>query len=212
MRGPVWTMAMALTLTVGCMGGVKGSGTAKDETRAVTAFDKVDMGGTGRLELTIGGEPSLTLRGDDNVLSLVKTTVRDGTLVIEDEKNLSPNVPLVLRATTPSLRGIEASGGVVVTVTGAAGAELKLDGSGGSTIDVKGQVERLVAKASGGATLALTALAAKEADVDASGGATIDVTVEVRLGAEASGGAKVRYGGSPTVKKDTSGGASIEAR
>lgn len=207
-----WIMASMLTVAVGCTSTVSGSGTPKDEARAVTAFDRVDMGGIGRLELTIGSEPSLSLHGDDNLLPLVKTTMRGSTLVIEDAKNLAPNVDLVLRATTPALRGLDASGGVRVIVVGATGAELQLDGSGGSTIDVKGQIERLTAKASGGAHLALTELAAKEADVDASGGSTIELTVEARLGAEASGGARVRYAGSPKVTKDTSGGASIEAR
>jgi len=207
-----WIVALAISLAAGCTTSVTGSGTAKDETRAVTAFDRVDMGGTGRLELTVGEEPSLSLRGDDNLLPLVKTTVRGSTLVIEDEKNLKPNVNLVLRATMPTLRGIEASGGVYVIVAGATGAKLDLDASGGSTIEMNGHVERLVANASGGARLALKALTAKEADVDASGGATVEVTVEARLDAEASGGAKVRYAGSPTVTKDTSGGASIEAR
>jgi hypothetical protein len=212
MKKLFWIAALALLVAGGCTRTVHGSGTSKDETRSVPAFDRVDMGGTGRLELTVGPAPSLSLHGDDNLLPLVKTTVKDGTLVIEDEKNLAPKVDLVLRATAPSLRGVEASGGVVVNVEGASGPELRLDASGGSTIDVDGRADRLVAKASGGATLALRDLATKEADVDASGGASIDLAVESRLGAEASGGAKVRYTGSPTVTKDSSGGASIGPR
>ncbi len=87
--------------------------------------------------------------------------------------------------------GGEVSGGSAIELTGSAGA-LRLDVSGGSRLD-------------------LPQLTAGGADLTLSGGSNGRVTVTGTLDAEASGGSRLEYSGSPQLGTiDVSGGSAVE--
>ena len=52
------------------------------ETREVSGFERVVLDEYGELILSQGAQPSLTIEADEDVLSRIKTEVRDGTLTI----------------------------------------------------------------------------------------------------------------------------------
>jgi hypothetical protein len=52
------------------------------ETREVSGFEQVVLEEYGELILTQGARPSLTIEADEDVLSRIETTVKDGTLTI----------------------------------------------------------------------------------------------------------------------------------
>ena len=61
---------------------IEGSGDVVTETRAVSGFDRVILGGIGELTLIQGEEESLEIEAEDNILPQITTEVRDGTLTI----------------------------------------------------------------------------------------------------------------------------------
>ena len=87
---------------------IVGSGVAKREARDVGPFSGVDVSATLEASVTIGAETSVTIEGDDNLVPLIKTEVRDGRLVANYEPGhsfrtkQSPRLTIVTPKLDPS--------------------------------------------------------------------------------------------------------------
>jgi hypothetical protein len=95
---------------------VFGNGETVEETREVDAFTALDIAASFEVEVTLGDAPSVTVTCDDNLLSLIVTTVKDGTLVI-DQRNavgawaaIHPKAECHADIVTTSLIAVNASG------------------------------------------------------------------------------------------------------
>lgn len=88
-------------------------------------------------------------------------------------------------------------------------AELSVDLSGGSRAYLEGEVGTLVLDASGGAGLDSPRLRAQKSRMVLSGGSSADLFLVDEAVVDASGGSHVRYGGSPRLQTNLSGGASV---
>ena len=98
--------------------GVRGSGKTAVETRDVTGFTGVDVGGVFQVEITAQKDFSVQIEGDDNLVPLVKTEVRGGILRIETGQRVSPSNALRVRISAPNIDNIEASGVAKVDLSG----------------------------------------------------------------------------------------------
>ena len=77
---------------------VTASGTVVTQVRSVSGFSAVAIGVPGRLVIEHAGGPgSLTITGDENVLSVITSNVRDGQLTI----GLAANTDLRLNLKFP---------------------------------------------------------------------------------------------------------------
>ena len=79
-------LVLLITLAAGCVSNVpcvSGSGTIATETRAVGAFQSIDLQGTGNIYVTQGNESSLRVEAEDNLLPYLKTSVTNGVLKVE---------------------------------------------------------------------------------------------------------------------------------
>src|ERR1700677_3466463 len=86
----------------GCFGpSVSGSGHLISETRNVSDFSNVSLEGSGRVVIQQGGAESVTVTGDDNLLSHIETEVRGNTLVLGEKSgvSLSPSKDIVFKLT-----------------------------------------------------------------------------------------------------------------
>ena len=115
------------------------------------------------------------------------------------------------------LTGVRA-GVVTLAVSGAGRLEGRLDAqqltgevSGAGDVTLSGAAQALKLDASGGSTLDLAGLSARDADLTLSGGADGKVLVTGTLDVSASGGATLEYSGSPQLGAiHTSGGAEVK--
>jgi len=114
---PILTLAPMFAAAILCAGGcsmawdaVKGSGKAKTETRPITKFSKIEVAGTGDLQVMIGDTPSLEITTDDNILPLVETKVEGDTLKINPTKNVDPKTGIHIKVVAPSLSEVTAAG------------------------------------------------------------------------------------------------------
>jgi hypothetical protein len=84
---------------------VRGSGDVVDRQRNVRGFAAVSLDTIGTLHITVGNETSLTITADDNLLDVIETDLRGGTLVIHTQPgvNLRPTVPVVYNLTVTQL-------------------------------------------------------------------------------------------------------------
>lgn len=204
---------IVLGLVSACRERVRGSGHVVTISPAVSGpFTRVAVRGGMHAVVTVGSPVSVRLRGDDNVLPLVRVSVRDDALTIEPlpGQRLTPSTPVTAEVTTPNLRGVEASGGSDITASGVAARGFRVDLSGGSRAAVSGATDTLDVDASGGARLDADGLTAHGVTISASGGVSATVRATASLTGDLSGGVNLRVTGSPTSRSvQTSGGARV---
>lgn len=208
---------------------VAGSGVQTSETRTVAAFDRIELGGDYQVVVRVGAEQAIALAGDDNLLPLVRTDVRDGTLHIESDEDLAPRREIRIEIGVPSLRGIHSGGSSDVAVRSvrsrtfdaqvSGSSELAASGdfgdlttsiSGSGEIRMDGTADEIDGRVSGSGELHLVEVRARAARIHVSGSGGATVNVAERLDAEISGSGEVRYAGSPEVAADVSGSGSVE--
>jgi hypothetical protein len=233
LRVPLALVAVALLATA-CVGpGIRGSGRIVDEEVRVGAFDRIDVGSSFRVQVSVGERDALTLHVDDNLRDRVEYGVSGGVLRLR----LKPRTT-VRRATlraevfVRSLREVRASGASSVQldselrgdalVVGLSGASevrgrasvgsLRTETSGASMVWLTGRADGLTIRASGASNLDLEQLAAERLDADLSGASKATVSVTGTISADLSGASNLRYKGNPRFERQqTSGGSSIEA-
>src|SRR5690348_8942533 len=122
------TLLIALALTAGCtsVAGDRGSGAPRTETRAVGAFDGLELDGVYKAEITIGEPQRVELTADDNLLGLIRTEVKDHRLVVRSDRSLSPRSTPTLRIVVRALHRIDVSGAAEVGTAKLAGGPLAL--------------------------------------------------------------------------------------
>ena len=167
-----------LSTLFGSTTAITGSGKMVTETRQVSGFNGVVLAAAGKMNIIQGDKEGLTITGDDNILALIKTEVRDGKLVIEFER---PNISInsmagitynltVVKLTSLQISGagditaanmktesftVVVSGAGNITIAGETGAQIiTLSGAGNySAADFKSQSVKVTISGAGNATV-----------------------------------------------------------
>ncbi len=173
MRRRTWLLVSALSVASGCNArftigtpALQGSRVAKDETRPVEAFHALEAENALQVTLVVtpGAKPSLKVSGDDNLVPLVESVVRDGKLIlgIKENTNIRTKLPLLAEVVTDQLDQVQASGATDVKVTGGSKVEqFTAEASGAARLSVAGlQTPKAIATASGASRLVLAGSAA----------------------------------------------------
>ncbi len=90
----------------------KGSGVAKEESRAVANFSQVTLALPANVTITQGSTESLTISADDNLLPLMTTRVVNNELLIEGDNNrgFSTKREIKIRLMVKTLNGLNIKG------------------------------------------------------------------------------------------------------
>ena len=230
---PLLSLLIVVVSTTACAG-IHGSGIKLTEARKIADFTQIEVGGGVTLEVK-RGPTSLTIEGDDNIVPLYSTEVREGRLVIRRKGSdwLSTQRKLLVKVTTPQLERLDASGGVDVTLENVAapkfavelsgGVELSapnldlesldLEASGGVNVAMSGQARAAKLSLSGGVGIKAKELQVAQVALDASGGCNVDITAKESVTGEASGGVDLTvHGNPPKSRVHTSGGADVHRK
>jgi len=232
---PAALLAAAVALA-GCQqivppGSVRGSGNVRSESRDVHDFDRVEVGGVGTLTVAQGASEALTIRAEDNVLPMLQSTVRNGTLTLSPAPGagLSPTRPIEYHLTVKQLREIDVSGAADASAAGLSADQftLAISGSGGARLDqltasaltvrlsgsgsarASGQAPQQTVSVIGSGGYDASGLASQRATADVSGSGSCSLRVSDELTATISGSGSVRYSGSPVVTQHVSGSGSV---
>jgi hypothetical protein len=209
---------VALTVALGgfnslikiSIGRTVGSGNVVTEKRDVAAFTGVDFGGAIEVEIAAQKEQSVEVEGDDNILPLIETEVRDGILYISNKERFSIRNRIKVRIGVDELNSLNVSGASKTTAANVKADKFDLNISGASKAEISGEAIELTANASGASKINAEGFKVKRADVDASGASTIMVNASEDLDANASGASKIRYAGSPQVSQKATGASSVK--
>lgn len=208
---------------------IEGNGQDASETRELPVFTKIELGGAYELVLTQDSTQSLTIHSDKNLLSHIKTEVRNNELRVYSDDNICDEVKLVISMN--ELSSLEASGAVEVEMTnrfttsefhlnasGAVEADLnvaaekiKTEVSGAGEIEYQGETGSHEVSVSGAGELRAFDLVSGIYKIQVSGAAECSIHVLNELHVSASGASSVVYKGNPSViKEDASGASSIK--
>jgi putative autotransporter adhesin-like protein len=192
---------------------IHGSGKLKTETRPVAPFTAIRLASPATVVIERTGTETLTVTGDDNLLSLFTSDVRDGTLSLATArgKSFEGKIP-VYRITVRDLRKVDLTGSGTLSASGLEGDALSISVSGSGTLDVAGRVNDLAVSVSGSGTVDASQLMAKRGKVVVSGSGDLTVNASDELDARVTGSGSITYAGSPKLNSAVSGSGSIEKK
>ena len=228
------TLALSMVAVTNAQWGkrVRGNGNIVTIERSVGEYDAVALAGWFDLELVAGQEGEITLKGESNLLEHIKTEVKNGKLVVKQERgvNLRPsNWNSGITVTVPiediSSVSLSGSGDVVSRTTikaddfhagmsGSGDVSLTIDAqsvnaslSGSGDINLEGKTTDLSVQVSGSGDVRAYDLEAEFVTAQVSGSADIKVTANQSLDARVSGSGDISYRGNPKKINSKSSGS-----
>jgi hypothetical protein len=190
----------------------KGSGHVVTEKRSVGSFSSIELIGAATVDVFVGKPTALTIRGDDNILPLIRTSVSNGALVVASKHSYSSRHDLRLEIGTPALDGVTLTGAGTFSVGGIHANAFSVDLSGAATMILAGTTGTLDVRLSGAGTADLGDLVARDAHASLSGTGSLHVHATRSLDASLSGVGSIVYTGTPRhVKTQVSGVGTIVA-
>ncbi len=193
---------------------IKGSGTLATESRDLKDFNGIHTSGSTDIDITIGESFSVEVEADDNLLELLETEVRHGTLYVSFAEGYSINSRhnSRLTITMPSLEELDIRGSSDVRAEGLDGEELILSIAGSGDVTLVGEMKIFEVDIRGSGDVDARKLLTKEAHVSIKGSGDVDVAVEDYINARISGSGDITYYGDPRVKKRVHGSGDINHR
>ena len=226
-------------LISGCSNLVKAFGNGKtitpsnvviSESRPVSNFTSIDMRALGKVTVTQGDSESLTIKGSDNIVPLITTTVQNGVLVIEMVENIhitsinSDNL-LTITIVVKDLSAITVSGAslvemdslstskLAITMSGAGQASLNhltakslnVTVSGLGNVEIAGEVPQATFSIPGAGNIDAHDLEIQTANITVAGLGNATMWVTGQLTGEISGGGSVAYYGNPQTSTKATG-------
>jgi Putative auto-transporter adhesin, head GIN domain len=212
------TLCLAtLGIFTGCifnLGGIRGSGVIKTESREVTTFSSISFKSVGKLKIQQTGKESLSIIAEDNILPVLESRVSDQTLYISNasKSSINPTQPIEFVVEVKSLERLDINGVGSIQVKDIQGKRLSvsLDGVGG--IAIAGNVDVLELNLDGVGSFNGEELRAKQATVQNKGVGSAVVNVSEELNATVLGLGSIEYIGSPQVKESVKGMGSVKKR
>lgn len=211
-KGLFVSLLAILLLMLGACNVVIGSGGSVTESRSVSDFDSISLNGSGDVIIEQGGEESLTIETNDNIMQYVTTEVRDGTLHLAVE---APNAVLFTRIVftvgVVDLSGLEIAGSGSIKGDGIETDQLEVSVGGSGNVELEGAATRQTIDIAGSGRYKGGDLRSETADVSIAGSGKATVWATDGLDVSIAGSGTVEYYGSPTVNFSSSGSGNTKS-
>lgn len=209
--------------------GKKGNGNVVTDTRAVSdEFTRVSASEGLMVYVTQADDFSIEVEGDDNIIDLIRTDIKNGKLRIHAEENIGRATKNIY-VSLPKITELHASSGShletkntvksnELVIDGSSGAVLEvdvvaqgleIDASSGANLDIAGTTDSADVDVSSGGNINAKDLESRTCNADASSGGNIKIQVSKSLIADASSGGNISYSGEPNVEKKKSVSGSV---
>jgi hypothetical protein len=194
-RRLAFLVAVAVPAVVGAQ--PTGSGRLVEQTRNLGDFSSVHVAAGIEARIEAGARAPIVLRGEDNILPLVRTEVREKALFIGFEPHswIHSTKPVTVSIRMPRVEALGASAGASLDASTPAGDELRLEASGGGHVRMTSAIkpQRLQMDASGGGEIDVASVEAASVSLHGSGGAVLTLSGRAREGS-------LHFAGGTTVK------------
>ncbi|BDD05213.1 head GIN domain-containing protein [Aureibacter tunicatorum] len=180
---------------------VKGSGNVISETREISSFSGVKASGMFEIFYTQNDDVSLEVKSDDNLLQYIKTEVKNGTLIIKFEKDISlkKSTKMDIYISSPEMNSITQEGICKFTCQNNLKAdELKVVNEGMGKIKLVGDAQSLIINNEGMGNIEASELKSMNVNIKNEGMGKIVVNATNELNVNNEGMGKVRYISEPS--------------
>ena len=216
--------ALLLASAIHAQKRIKGNGTIIAINRTTSEYHTVNFAGPFDYILISGKEGNIQIEGEENLLHYIITEVKNGTLSIRTENNISlqtsRNKTIKIRVPFEDISTVSLSGSgdvwsesiisttqFKVSVAGSGNAKLKVDATsvealvtGSGEIDLKGKTNTLKVFVSGSGEYEGYELAATDVDVSVTGSGDAKITCNGHLKARVTGSGEIKYKGKPKTE------------
>lgn len=211
---------------------VKGNGVIKKQERNVGSFKGIELAIPADVEVRQGTTESVSIEADENLLALVESSVRNGTLHLKPvRRNLKlegRTVKIIVNAKEVNQLAVAGAGTIAATVLKSPKLDLEIGGSG--TIDIKqvqsdvidtsiggsgtiklgGGVRKLSVSIGGSGEVEAQLLKAEEVNISIGGSGDAKLWATSSLSASIAGSGDVQYYGDPKLSSSVAGGGTIK--
>jgi len=201
--------ASLLFVLWGCHIGVHGSGVRKTEKRDLPSFTAIETTGAFEVQVTCQKPASFEIEGDDNILPLIQTEVRNGVLHVSSTRRYSTRNPIALRITVPDLASVSSTGAGRFRVSDLKNESFEIHSTGAALVIVEGQSDNVKISSTGAGRIDTHDLRASKVEVTVTGVAAVDVYASDQLDVNVSGAGRVTYSGDAKVNKHVSGAGEV---
>jgi hypothetical protein len=203
MRRSCWgALGSVLVVGTGCVVEIRvGNGVLETEARQVDAFSGVVAAFSIPVDVVEGGEPSVEVLCDSNLLEFVVTRVEGRDLVIEGARRglhwvqIEPATDCRVRVVSSGLREARSTGSGLLSVLGESAplALVSSTGSGGLVVEASLDSVALEGLVTGSGDLVLASVSAARVDLasSGSGGIEVDSGLAAALSVQVSGSGPV---------------------
>lgn len=221
---PRIVLYLALLLTSGCFAfwgdsPQRGNGNVIERPIEGGSFTRLHIEGPDVNATLAVGAHQVSLKGDENLVSLVKAEVRDGTLFITSERRMEPRPELTVQVPTLSyiearhssrLQGQVASSeplelvlnrGIALRLDGLSVPEVRVKAEGGIDMKLAGQAGTLTLQVADGINVETAALQAETVEISARKGVTATVFASQAVRGALTDGCSVRVAGNPATRE-----------
>lgn len=194
---------------------IQGNGVLKSESRFLENFTQIEMSSAIDVDFTMGEQTRVVVKGDENLISLVETEVKNKALIIKTKPGTSYKTDLGLKVviTHPHFNGAKIRGSGDLKIYNLNTKSIKLNIFGSGDIKAQGQVEDLQLKIYGSGDVKAQDLLAQDAHITLMGSGDVEVHVNENLSVNIFGSGNVNYYGNPkNIEKNIKGSGSINQR
>lgn len=208
----------------------KGHGPVVSEQRSLQGFHAIDLQDAADVEISIGDHYAVEVLAQQNLQPLLKTEVKDSTLVIYTDESWSSSAGTTVKVTAPAYSSLildgsgtircmtplvsplmqlslSGSGDIYLLFSTFQQVKCGLDGSG--RVHLAGTTNTLDVDISGSGDVVAPDMTVNELTASISGSGNLSANVLKSLKADVSGSGDVRYKGQPTVQSSVSGSGSV---
>jgi len=194
----------------GCSGPkVVGSGIVQTEQRDVGVFAAVKCKIGGEITVTRAEQATLRITADDNLLPIIKTEVKDGTLIVSAEESYSSKTRVCLQIEVPMISRVEVLGSADVLLDSVTDEKLEIAIRGSGDIKAIGEVRSLDVIINGSGDLKLKQLQAQTCNICINGSGDAVLSVAESLDARINGSGDIIYYGTPHLQVKMRGSGNI---
>ncbi|PKH51198.1 DUF2807 domain-containing protein [Tenacibaculum sp. Bg11-29] len=220
----ITTLIIFISLTLNAQswwGGkkVRGNGKVITKTRSINKFDKVSVGGSFDVNLIAGTEGKITLKGEENLLPYIETTVKNGKLKVQFKENTNIRTTKRLIVTIPfeSINAISLGGSgdvhvqkiiksdeISISIGGSGSINANIDTNtikasigGSGNIKLKGNTSNFKCSIAGSGNIKAYDLDTETLKASIAGSGSVETTVSTKIKASVVGSGSVYYKGTP---------------
>lgn len=179
-----------------------GNGVLRTEQRAMAPFNRIELRGVADLVYGRSDQRCVSIRADENLLSLVELEVIRDELFVTTRANTSFSTrnPITILVQAPELTALAIHGAGDAMLEDLQQDNLSIAIHGSGDVIANGQVRTVQLRVNGSGDLNATGLDAKEADVRLNGSGDIQVKASESVFVRLNGSGDILVIGSPTER------------